>query len=60
MHSPADRPRPGFARMYERVSPGMEAEGMAQLRDERLADLSGDVIEVGAGNGMTSPITHPR
>lgn len=50
--SPADRPRPGFARMYERVSPGMEAEGMAQLRDELLADLSGDVIEVGAGNGM--------
>lgn len=25
---------------------------MAQLRDELLADLSGDVIEVGAGNGM--------
>lgn len=38
--------------MYERVSPGMEGEGMAQLRDELLADLSGDVIEVGAGNGM--------
>ena len=48
----ADRPRPGFARMYERVSPGMEAEGMAQLREELLADLSGAVIEVGAGNGM--------
>lgn len=38
--------------MYERVSPGMEVEGMAQLRDELLAGLSGDVIEVGAGNGM--------
>lgn len=47
-----DRPRPRFARMYERVSPGMEVEGMAQLRDELLADLSDHVIEVGAGNGL--------
>lgn len=49
---PTDLPRPRFARMYERVSPGMEAEGMAELRDELLARLSGDVVEVGAGNGM--------
>ena len=50
--SSTDRPRPRFARMYERVSPGMEAEGMAPLRDELLADLAGHVMEVGAGNGM--------
>jgi len=49
---PTDRARPRFARMYERVSPGMEDEGMAQLRDELLSDVTGDVVEVGAGNGM--------
>ncbi len=47
-----DRPRPRFARMYERVSPGMEAEGMGALRDELLSGVNGDVVEVGAGNGM--------
>lgn len=50
--SGVDRPRPRFARMYERVSPGMEAQGMGELRDELLRDLAGDIIEVGAGNGM--------
>jgi ubiquinone/menaquinone biosynthesis C-methylase UbiE len=38
--------------MYERVTPGMEAKGMAELRRELLAGLSGCVLEVGAGNGM--------
>lgn len=47
-----DRPRPRFARMYERVSLGMEAEGMGLLRDELLAGVAGEVVEVGAGNGM--------
>ena len=47
-----DRPRPWFARMYERVSQGMEAEGMGLLRDELLSGIIGDVVEVGAGNGM--------
>lgn len=37
--------------MYERVSPGMDAEGMAELRGELLSQLSGQIIEVGAGNG---------
>lgn len=38
--------------MYERVSAGMEAEGMGALRDELLAGASGEVVDVGAGNGM--------
>ena len=53
MDSPSpDRSRPVFARMYERVTPGMEAKGMAELRRELLASLTGQVLEVGAGNGM--------
>ena len=50
--SPNDRPRPGFARMYARVSPGMEQEGMGRLREELLAGVAGEVVEVGAGNGL--------
>jgi protein-L-isoaspartate O-methyltransferase len=30
----------------------MEAEGMADLRRELLAPLTGEVLEVGAGNGL--------
>jgi ubiquinone/menaquinone biosynthesis C-methylase UbiE len=30
----------------------MEDEGMSDLRDELLAGISGQVVEVGAGNGM--------
>lgn len=47
-----DRPRPFFARMYARISPQMEDEGMGQLRDELLEGVRGRVVEVGAGNGM--------
>lgn len=43
---------PRFARMYERISAESEMRGTAQHRDRALADLSGRVIEVGAGNGM--------
>jgi ubiquinone/menaquinone biosynthesis C-methylase UbiE len=52
MGQPMDRVRPWFARMYERVSPGMEAKGMAALREELLFGVAGEVVEVGAGNGM--------
>lgn len=48
----ADLPHPWFARIYARLSPGMEAEGMGALRDELLAGVVGDVVEVGAGNGL--------
>lgn len=30
----------------------MEAEGMAELRRELLGELAGEVVEVGAGNGL--------
>lgn len=48
----ADRPRRVFSRFYARISPQLEAEGMALLRQEMLAGLAGDVVEVGAGNGL--------
>lgn len=44
--------RPIFARWYARLSPRLEAHGMADLRREALADLDGEVVEVGAGNGL--------
>jgi SAM-dependent methyltransferase len=47
-----DLPRPLFSRFYAKISPGMEAEGMADLRRELLAPLTGEVVEVGAGNGL--------
>lgn len=46
------RSRPLFSRFYARVSPSMDAGGMAELRAELLAGLSGEVVEVGAGNGL--------
>jgi SAM-dependent methyltransferase len=43
---------PLFARFYDRLSVGAEGKGAAEHRDELLSDLSGRVIEVGAGNGL--------
>lgn len=43
---------PIFARFYARLSPKMEAEGVADRREQLLAGLSGRVIEIGAGNGL--------
>jgi ubiquinone/menaquinone biosynthesis C-methylase UbiE len=43
---------PRFARMYERISAESERRGTAEHRDRTLVDLSGRVVEVGAGNGM--------
>jgi ubiquinone/menaquinone biosynthesis C-methylase UbiE len=40
-----------FSRVYARISEGMDAEGLAELRTELLAPLSGTVVEVGCGNG---------
>lgn len=48
----ADLPRPLFARIYTALVPRMDAGGLAELRDELLADLTGSVVEVGCGNGM--------
>ena len=43
---------PVFARLYERMSPGLERAGAAQHRTRLLAGLAGRVVEVGAGNGL--------
>lgn len=42
---------PVFARIYERLAPGMDAAGAAEHRRELLAGLRGRVAEVGAGSG---------
>ena len=42
---------PLFARIYPRLAQMMERE-VGHHRDELLAELSGRVVEVGAGNGM--------
>ena len=41
-----------FGRYYARVSPAMDAGGLAGYRQRLLAGLAGQVIEVGAGNGL--------
>ena len=41
-----------FARMYERLAPGAEKRGLADMRREVLGGLQGRVVEVGAGNGL--------
>jgi len=41
-----------FSRFYAKVSERMEAEGMNALRRELLGGVRGEVVEVGAGNGM--------
>jgi ubiquinone/menaquinone biosynthesis C-methylase UbiE len=46
-----DRPRPVFSRFYAAISERMDGEGLAALRTELLAPLSGAVIEIGAGDG---------
>lgn len=48
----ADLPRPLFARIYAAMIPRMDAGGLAVLRGELLADLTGSIVEVGCGNGM--------
>jgi ubiquinone/menaquinone biosynthesis C-methylase UbiE len=43
---------PLFARLYSRLSPRTDAAGGADHRRELLSDLSGRVMELGAGNGL--------
>jgi ubiquinone/menaquinone biosynthesis C-methylase UbiE len=47
----ADIRHPLFARFFDRLSRVMEKE-VGGYRDELLADLSGRVVELGAGNGI--------
>ncbi|MEU8228776.1 methyltransferase domain-containing protein [Actinoplanes sp. NPDC048967] len=44
---------PVFARVYARLSVLMDRAGMAERRRALVAGLSGRVVEVGAGNGLT-------
>ncbi len=46
------RRRPVFARYYARISPVMDRAGATGYRRRLLAGLSGEVIEIGAGNGL--------
>ncbi|MBP2372019.1 class I SAM-dependent methyltransferase [Pseudonocardia parietis] len=46
-----DRPRGLFSRFYASMSPRLDEEGLAELREELLAPLAGAVVEVGAGPG---------
>jgi ubiquinone/menaquinone biosynthesis C-methylase UbiE len=42
---------PVFARLYTRLASAMERSGAGEYRHRLLADLSGRVVEVGAGTG---------
>ncbi|MEU3253746.1 class I SAM-dependent methyltransferase [Streptomyces sp. NPDC006997] len=50
------RSRPVFARFYGGVAgPALERAGVTEHRKRLLAGLSGEVIEIGAGNGLNFP-----
>lgn len=40
-----------FAKVYDRISEPMERRGLTKWRQQLLGDLSGSVLEVGAGTG---------
>lgn len=46
---------PVFARIYPRISRAAEQRGAAEHRHALLAGLRGQVIEIGAGNGLNFP-----
>lgn len=46
---------PRFARFYRRIAPAMDRGGLADQRRRLLAGLTGDVIEVGVGEGRNLP-----
>ena len=48
----AYRSRPVFARFYARVGSVLDGAGVAGHRHRLLEGLAGEVIEVGAGNGL--------
>jgi ubiquinone/menaquinone biosynthesis C-methylase UbiE len=52
---PADVRHPLFARLYARLAAGMEQHGAAEHRQRLLRDVTGRVIEVGAGTGANFP-----
>jgi SAM-dependent methyltransferase len=47
-----DIPRPRFARMYVKAAARADRRGAIEHRRRLLQDLSGRVVEIGAGNGL--------
>ncbi|MFJ8943563.1 class I SAM-dependent methyltransferase [Streptomyces sp. NPDC102395] len=53
---PPIRSRPVFARFYSKVAgPALAKAGVTEHRERLLTGLAGEVIEVGAGNGLNFP-----
>ena len=52
MTTTTDSPRPRFARMYLKAAARADRRGATQHRRALLQDLTGRVLEVGAGNGL--------
>jgi ubiquinone/menaquinone biosynthesis C-methylase UbiE len=46
-----DHSHPIFARMYARIRPQLDANGMTEHRKRLLDGLAGRVVEIGAGDG---------
>ncbi|MEV6110243.1 class I SAM-dependent methyltransferase [Streptomyces sp. NPDC051940] len=54
--TPRTKSRPVFSRFYARVAgPALDRAGAAGMRRRLLAGLSGEVLEIGAGNGLNFP-----
>lgn len=51
---------PVFARFFQRASVAMDRAGAAEHRHRLVADLTGRVVEVGAGNGRMFPHYPPE
>ena len=49
---PTRRAHPWFAKFYSRVSVAMDRGGLAEYRRRLLEGLSGEVVEIGPGNGL--------
>jgi ubiquinone/menaquinone biosynthesis C-methylase UbiE len=56
----SDIARPRFARMYLRSAAGAEERGATEHRRRLLEGLRGNVVEVGAGHGLTFRLYPPE